>query len=270
MKIFAISVIKNEADIIKDNLLDASKWADKIFVLDNGSTDNTWEIVKSLASDKIIPWKSENKPFYDGIRGEVFNEFRHLASEDDWWCFRLDADEFYEDNPVDFLTKVSQRCHFVATDTIHFWITKEDVLENMLTDNSSDNLKNIRYYERKTWTEARFFRHRKYMVWAAGDELPRHMGVLSSRRIKVRHYQYRSLQQIVQRITVRKQAVANGFVGWGHAIKENIDDYLYNRKDLNFYDNNGGWQLEGSHNKYFQRQYDVIIKYVLFKLGIYK
>ena len=58
MKIYAISLIKNEADIIEKNLIEASKWCDKIFVYDNGSTDGTWEIVKSLSSNKIIPFKT--------------------------------------------------------------------------------------------------------------------------------------------------------------------------------------------------------------------
>ena len=40
MKIHAISVIKNEADIIAHNLTKAAKWAHKIYVLDNGSTDD--------------------------------------------------------------------------------------------------------------------------------------------------------------------------------------------------------------------------------------
>ena len=48
MKIFAISIVKNEADVIEQNLKEAELWADKIFILDNGSTDGTWEIIQSL------------------------------------------------------------------------------------------------------------------------------------------------------------------------------------------------------------------------------
>ena len=83
MKIFAISLIKNEEDIIEANLTDAAKWADKIFVLDNGSTDDTWEIVKRLSSenDRIVAWKQIHESFRDEMRSRVFNEFRHLASD---------------------------------------------------------------------------------------------------------------------------------------------------------------------------------------------
>src|SRR5687768_11826297 len=108
MRIFGICLVKNEADIIAFSLQKASEWAHKIFVYDNGSTDGTWEAVQELAktNDKIIPWKSEAKPFRDGLRGEVFNEFRHLAQKGDWWCCRLDSDEFYLDDPREVLSKV--------------------------------------------------------------------------------------------------------------------------------------------------------------------
>ena len=35
MKIFAIMLVKNEADIVGSVLKDAEKWADKIFILDS-------------------------------------------------------------------------------------------------------------------------------------------------------------------------------------------------------------------------------------------
>lgn len=270
MKIFAISVVKNEADVIKYNLLEAAKWADKIFVLDNGSGDNTWEIVKSLKSEKIIPWKSEDKAFYDGIRAEVYHEFKHLADAGDWWCFRLDADEFYADNPVEFLTRVSSKYHFVATDTIHFKLTSQDLEEGLCLDDSDNNVDYIKYYESKTWSEARFFRHRKDMIWEVGGELPKHMGILSPDRIKVKHYQYRSLKQIERRIATRTEAIKSGFVGWDHASNQNLDTYLGNQNDLNKYNQDNGWHLSGSINKNFQRKYDVIIKRFMFIMGIYK
>ena len=57
MKIFAIMLVKNEADIVGSVLKDAQKWADKIFILDNGSTDGTWEIIQSLKNDIITQCK---------------------------------------------------------------------------------------------------------------------------------------------------------------------------------------------------------------------
>ena len=266
MKIFSISVVKNEADVIALCLQDASQWAEKIFVLDNGSTDDTWEIVKSLASDKIVPYKQDTTPFYDGIRAQVYQEFNHLATEGDWWCFRLDADEFYADDPREFLAKVPLNHHFVVTDTISFQLTKEDFANG----NSPQGIDDIRYYSKQTWSEARFFRHRNQMEWTSAMERPRRMGVMHPTRIKVRHYQFRSLEQIKKRVAVRVEARRNGCPGFGYSIDENVNSYLGNRSDLNYYNNDNNWKLTGPENHLFQRWYDVIIKTVFHYVGIYK
>ena len=114
MKIFAIMLVKNEADIVECVIKDAEKWADRIFIMDNGSTDGTWEIVQSLKNDIVVPWKQDFRPYSNGLRADVFNEFRQEASDGDWWCFKLDADEFYYDNPKEFLAKIPKKYSLVA------------------------------------------------------------------------------------------------------------------------------------------------------------
>ena len=49
MKIHGLCVVKNEADIIEQTLRSAATWCDWIYVLDNGSSDGTWEKVQRLA-----------------------------------------------------------------------------------------------------------------------------------------------------------------------------------------------------------------------------
>ena len=116
-------LVKNEADIVKSVILDAKKWADRIFIMDNGSTDGTWEITQSLADDIVVPWKQDFRPYSNGLRADVFNEFRHEAKDGDWWCFKLDADEFYDVVVFDFLLAVEtylnneelqRKCEFEA------------------------------------------------------------------------------------------------------------------------------------------------------------
>ncbi len=266
MNIFAISIVKNEADVIAQNLTDAARWADKIFVLDNGSTDGSWEIVQSLASEKIIPWKQDPTPFHYGIRAQVYNAFKHLATDGDWWCFRLDADEFYADDPRTFLSKVSRCHHFVASDTIHFRLTREDVAPG----NHVRGIQDIRYYETHTWSEARFFRHRKGLRWTAPNVWPDHMGVLHPARIKIKHYQDRSLAQIRERIAVRTEARRNGHPGFAYSVAEDIDSYVRDRKDLNYYAGDNEWQITGPLRPLYQRWYDVVVKTVLHAIGVYK
>ena len=266
MKIFAISVVKNEADIIAENLLAAAQWADKIFVLDNGSTDRTWEIVQSLASDIIMPYKQDFSPFHDGIRAQVFNAYRHLATSGDWWCYRLDADEFYADCPRTFLATVPKRHHFVAGAAIIFTLTKQDHEQGT----PPTSIEHMRYHNKRTWSEARFLRHRPGMLWAEHAPCPKHMGILHSRRIKIKHYPFRSFEQAQQRVAVRRAARAAGFVGFSYSADEDINTYLIDKQHVNYYAGGNEFVLEGSINNLYQRWYDVVIKTVFLALGVHK
>ena len=118
MKIFAIMLVKDEADIVKSVILSAKKWADRIFIMDNGSTDGTWEICKSLADEIVVPLKQDFRPYSNGLRADVFNEFKHESEDGDWWCFKLDADELYLDDPKEFLKNVPSKYHLVAKKSI--------------------------------------------------------------------------------------------------------------------------------------------------------
>ncbi len=59
-----ICLVKNEEDIIAQSLQHAAGFCDRIFVIDNGSTDATWPIVQSLhrENDAIIPFRQVWEP----------------------------------------------------------------------------------------------------------------------------------------------------------------------------------------------------------------
>lgn len=268
VRIFAISIIKNEADVIRQSLLAASAWADKIFVYDNGSTDGTWEIVRAMASDKIVPWKQDGKPFQEDMRGEVYRAFRHLAAKGDWWCFRLDADEFYIDDPREFLLGISPFHQLVEAEVFQFCLTTEDVAEYNLGEAADTDITKLTYYQKETWREFTFFRHRPRLAWEVGAAVPRFAGVLSPRRIRVRHFQYRSLRQLHTRVQTRRQARAAGFVGWDHAADTELHHYLRSRRDLFQDTGNDNWQTHGSTNQHSQRKYAYLLKMLLHGLQV--
>jgi glycosyltransferase involved in cell wall biosynthesis len=270
MKIYSISVVKNEEDVISLSLIKAMEWSDKIFVLDNGSTDETWSIVKSLSEKypKIIAWKQLNVPFYEGLRGEVFNEFKSIAEDGDWWCFRLDADEFYVDSPKEILQKVSNKHHYICKDSIEYHLTFNDLETLDFTLMFENLVDKIRYYQKLTYREARFFRHRKNLKWDTKDPFPKHMGIVSPLLIRAKHYQYRSPSQIQQRLNVRNEARINGFDGWDHASQMDYIEKIKNSEDL-LYDNQDGiFQTTGSANNHKHSIIKLIIKHVLHGLKI--
>ena len=213
MKILGNCLVKNEADIIVETLAHASKWCDRIFVFDNGSTDGTWERVLEFArrEPRIVPFKSAAVPYRDSLRMDTFNHFRAEAEDGDWWC-KLDADELYEDDPRAFLAAVPRRHHVVWGVNFQFYFTDEDAArwekEPQAYPPYSSAEQALKYY-RCDYSEVRFFRHRPGLVWSSGSA-PRHLGVVHPRRIRFKHYQYRSPEQINLRLRTRQEAIASG------------------------------------------------------------
>ena len=219
MKIYSIMLVKDEADIVRSVLEDASRWSDKIFVLDNGSIDGTWEIIQSMKNEVIVPWKQYFGPYHNGLRADVFKEFSRYSEYSDinnagrggvWWCFKLDADEFYYDNPREFLAKVPKKYSLVAKKSLDYVITEEDVSEYEFTGDFERDKNHIRCLNKDCWSEPRFFRFRKGLEWknAPENHYPPHAGLLCPDYILVKHYQYRSPAQMQKRLDIRNASEA--------------------------------------------------------------
>ncbi len=204
MKLYGMMLVKDEADILRECIEDALRWVDGLFIIDNGSTDGSWEIMQSMKSDQVVPWKQIFTPFRRSMRAEIFAEFRQVSKNGDWW-FIADADEFYVDNPKEFLANVPENYHVVFKKSIDYHLTEEDVKEYMFTGDFSKDKEHIRYLEPICWTEIRFFRYREKMEWDIKDEKPKHMGLWYPEPIIVQHYQYRSPQQIQHRLDIRNK-----------------------------------------------------------------
>ena len=72
MRIFGIMLVKDEAETIRYTLEDACRWIDRVFILDNGSSDGTWDIVNELAGPQIVPWRQNFRDYSNAFRVEVF------------------------------------------------------------------------------------------------------------------------------------------------------------------------------------------------------
>jgi glycosyltransferase involved in cell wall biosynthesis len=210
MAIHAISLIKNEADIIEWTLAAAVRWCDHIYVFDNGSTDGTWEKVQVMAKEftQIVPWKQDPKPFTDGLRAEVFRNFSDRAKPGDWWCI-LDADEIYIDDPAEFLAPIPDCYESVWHQHYTYLFTDEDAEEYARDPQEYEKVPapdRLRYYVLSEYSEPRFVRHmrgrRSHPVW--------HRHPIYPRRIKLRHYGYRSPQQITRRLETRREPMLRG------------------------------------------------------------
>ena len=228
MKVRALCVMKNEADVIAQTLTDALRWCDEIFVLDNGSDDGGWEIVQALAAadPRIVAHARDTRPFTDDIRAVLYAAYSSRAVEGDWWC-RLDADEFYLDDPGALLATVPQQYFSVWSASLSYYFTDVDA-ERFSTDPAAfgDDVpveEKCRYYLNH-WSEPRFFRHARSVRWREGDGgYPAELWARQAwpQRVPLRHFPYRSPAQIQRRLDARAAGAEFAHetaTGWADAV----------------------------------------------------
>jgi hypothetical protein len=242
MKIHAICLLRNEADVVESCLREAAKWADRIYLYDGASTDGTWGKVQAMESERIVPWRSDSAVFREGLRAEVFADRRAESEEGDWWC-QLNADEFYVENPRDFLASVPASDHVVWAVNLQYYITHEDVAEGEFSGDFPKDRERLRHYA-AACAEPRFFRYRKRLRWDLDAAWPEHVGVIHQRPMHFRHYCYRSPQQIQMRLDVRRENRARGFEGWDHAKEPDWRAKLVPRAELHRDEGDGRYIVE--------------------------
>jgi FkbM family methyltransferase len=95
MLLIGVAMVKNESDIIESFIRYNSRFLDHLFVIDNGSTDATAEILRRLADEwPGLKWKKEASPGHQQGR-IITTAIRDVCA---WlkfdFAFCLDADEF--------------------------------------------------------------------------------------------------------------------------------------------------------------------------------
>lgn len=219
IRVLCICVVKNEADIVAQCLEDAARWAWRIFVYDNGSTDGTWEAALNVAArnERVVPFRQDGKPFHPTMRQEVFSNYRDLADDGDWWCI-LDADEFYREDPRKFLARIPAAYQAAWNVHLDFFLTEQDIAryerDPALYGDDVPVAEKIRYY-RAGASELRFFRHDRSLAWPPSQRSPL-FGALYPERVPTLHYRQRSPQQLQSRIDVRKEARSRGTPTFRH------------------------------------------------------
>lgn len=233
-KIYSLLLVKNEADIIRESLLAAAEWSDKVIVMDNGSQDGTWEIVQELAmqNPRIVAFMQYTGGFHIGLRAKAFRAFRHELTYNDWWCVRLDADEFFNEDPREFLAHIPKKYSTVKKISTDYVLTQEDIQTHIFSGDFAVDRKYITHFLPEKRKERRFMRHRPWLVWCEKWRYPHPIGRTAKACIAVNHYQYRSPQQMEKRFRTRQQAKQDGCGSFLHENGSNWMDYLWSNQQL--------------------------------------
>lgn len=244
MKIIALMVVKNEDDVVGYAIDDALKWADHIIIMNNNSTDNTESVIleKVASSSKVKYWGRYDGVFRDGLRALLYLDNKELFSPGDW-IVRLDADEFFIDNPFDFLSAAPDKVNFVKSASFQYYYTEKDHERELSDLNYLDTPPHLRLkYYSCNWSEYRCVKFTEDFSWPLGEK----MGTAEcwpvfrekyvfSQRIHLKHFKYRSLGQIQKRVAVRMEVFAKTkqFPHEGNNLNE---DRIYSSKTMNYDD----------------------------------
>ena len=201
-KLFGVCFVKNEEDIIGDSVTHASQFCDKVFVVDNASTDRTWDIVNGLELENVVPVCSKDFVFRDYLRLRFMETRKGELALNNWW-YIFDADEFLVEDPFDAIAQAEEEgADCIAVEMINFLLTKEEVRDAQKVGRE-ETWRDRKYYVLYESGKVEFFKNTRYLDYGAYDFIP--SGVLKecSRRLPLKHYPYRSLAQLEKRVHTR-------------------------------------------------------------------
>lgn len=257
MKVNAICMVKNEADIVLEALENALTFCHRIYVFDNGSTDGTSELLDAFIEQnpRVVLAQRSDELFKNQLRNRVYNKYHHLYSDDDWW-YILDADELLAHDPREMLKKAAQRGYdCMRAWQAQFYLTEKD-LEQFDTEDKNLPVAQRRCHYRINWREPRFFKNSQQQQWseAISGRIPPFCGKYDYRSPIIRHYAQRDPEQIRQRVKIRVDNPHSFFhLKKGDASAQSA--WLKSSKDLFYYNNDGKFVFPiGDRVAYFTRE----------------
>jgi glycosyltransferase involved in cell wall biosynthesis len=207
--VYGLGLVKNEADVIEESARHALTFCERIYYLDNGSTDGTWEILQRLAREpggRVVAMGREDVPFHDGLRALIYDEVHHALGPDDWWL-QLDADEFLEVDP----RRAIANAMALGKNRIRTWQAQFAFTDSELDDwdagreDRSLPIRARRRWYRADWRESRLWRNDPTRKWGTGSSThPIWADRPTPFALVNRHYQFRDPVQMQHRIDDRR------------------------------------------------------------------
>ncbi len=211
MRFHGLMLLRDEINVIAQNLDHLLGWIDALYVLDMGSVDGTWEVIQDYArkDSRVVPMFSRPIVFNDNLRGLLFDRYRERFEPGDW-VIRTDGDEFYQVPPPRFAAeRLRQSETAVHLQWYYFRLTQQECSDygTGKVDIDEDRKRPIedrrRFYQISTYSEPRMFRYRRSMRWPHNSSFPFFAGFVARERIPIRHYPHRDPRQMEMRFRLR-------------------------------------------------------------------
>lgn len=195
--IAAVTMVRDELDVLPSTLANMVEQVDLVVVADNGSTDGTRQFLRSMASDRLVVLDDPD-PRY--LQSEKMTRLAHLAgSRGASWVVPFDADEWWYSpfgRIADVLEPIADQ-----------WLTvRAPVFDHVATAQDPDVADPV---ARMGWrrTEANPLpkvaaRIRPDLVIEQGNHGARFDGgaTVFDPVLVVRHFPYRSVDQLVRKV----------------------------------------------------------------------
>jgi glycosyltransferase involved in cell wall biosynthesis len=255
MRLHAICLVRDEDDVIAQSLAHAARWCEAIHVVDNGSTDGTWERVQALArSDpRIRPFVRTTQPYGDYLRVGPYNALHAGLGRDDWWLV-LDADEFLAEDPGPVIARAAaEGADVIWAWQIQFQFTDVDLADwERGADSRARAVTERRRHYVIDWREPRLFRNAPGRPWDVGrsTKVPDGLGRRCSRLVMNRHYQFRDPPQIEARVRLRQ-----GLPSFArHVPSADWRDYVRPARSLTRHEEGAPWRFTTGGRLYVWRR----------------
>jgi len=240
--------VYNEIDILEENLRFYIDQGFESIVIDNGSTDGSYELCKSYLGKGIIKLSQIVTKEFDTrlLLKEATLLYKEVNPD---WVILADADEFIEPCEKDQNLRKAIELESNNGNTViplnHF-IFKMTEKDNMSIEGV---LSRMKFYGKandagraKIWRDSRH-------VEISNPHFPSFINLneyrLSSNKLILRHYPLRTVEQAKAKIKRVRPSLNNPF-GWGiHYLGINdISSIIANPDDLNYYNEDKAWKFD--------------------------
>ena len=250
--VYGVGVVQNEADILGESLEWALHFCARIWLWDIGSTDDTPRVAEGFPANRVTLSRRTGLRFSSSLKGRVFAEARDQIPVGSW-IYIFDADEFLE-GPLEeaFRRADEQKADKIGVWQANFYPTAADLRRITELGEAQWTQRpvatRLRHY-RVEWFEWRLIRTAAdfewdtigpHSIWRRGGSplKPCHGEALS-----VRHYRYRSPQQVEIRHRIRTSSPITGYGQFRYDVSSRFEDFVWPEKRLVVWPPGEPWQI---------------------------